>query len=113
MRPALNNSRIAVTGLIVGVALAISVRPTSVVSQALGVRLAMVNVPEDVLRPLLPDFQKQTGRSAEIVYTGNDPFALAREGHESMRHDFRAPAFGAAFIGSTHSVAFSGMTAEP
>jgi tungstate transport system substrate-binding protein len=83
MQPALNTSRIAVTGLVVGVALAISVRPTSVASQA-SVRLAMVNVPDDVLRPLLPDFQKQTGHSAEIVYTGNDPFAVAREGKADL-----------------------------
>src|SRR5216684_4282537 len=84
MRPALNTSRIAVTGLIVGVALAISVRPTSVASQASSVRLAMVNVPDDVVRPLLPDFQKQSGRAAEIVYTGNDPFAVAREGKADL-----------------------------
>jgi len=43
-----------------------------------------VNVPDDVLRPLLPDFQKQTGHSAEIVYTGNDPFAVAREGKADL-----------------------------
>ena len=47
-------------------------------------RLALVNVPSDVLRPLLPDFQKQTGRSAEIVYTGNDPFAVARDGKADL-----------------------------
>jgi len=84
MRPALNKSRIAVTGLLVGLALAISVRPTSVASQASSVRLAMVNVPDDLLRPLLPDFQKQTGLSAEIVYMGNDPFAVAREGKADL-----------------------------
>ena len=44
------------------------------------VRLALVNVPDELLRPLLPDFEKQTGRQAEIVYTGNDPFSIAREG---------------------------------
>src|SRR6266446_8200922 len=82
--PALNRSRIAVAGLIVGTALAVSVRPTSVASQASTVRLAMVNVPDDVLRPLLSDFQKQTGRSAEIVYKGNDPFAIAREGKADL-----------------------------
>src|SRR6266699_6276673 len=84
MQAALNKSRIAATGLIVGVALAISLGPTSVASQASSVRLAMVNVPDDVLRPLLADFQKQTGRSAEIVYTGNDPFAVAREGKADL-----------------------------
>ena len=48
MQAALNKSRIAATGLIVGVALAISLSPTSVASQASSVRLAMVNVPDDV-----------------------------------------------------------------
>jgi len=84
MQPALNTSHIAVTSVILGVALAISVRPTSVASQASSVRLAMVNVPDDVLRPLLPDFKKQTGHSAEIVYTGNDPFAVARDGKADL-----------------------------
>ena len=80
----LNKSHIAVIGLIVGVALVMFVRPASVASQPSRVRLAMVNVPEDVLRPLLPDFQKQTGQSAEIVYTGNDPFAVARDGKADL-----------------------------
>ena len=44
------------------------------------VRLAMVNVPDDVVRPLMPEFSNQFGQQAEIVYTGNDPFAVAREG---------------------------------
>lgn len=48
------------------------------------VRLAMVNVPEDVIRPLLGDFAAQSGRRAEIVYTGNDPFAVAREGKADL-----------------------------
>ena len=59
----------------VGISLAVSVKPTSVASQASSVRLALVNVPEDVLRSLFPDFRKQAGRSVEIVYTGNDPFS--------------------------------------
>ena len=84
MRRTLNKSRIAVTGVIVGIALAVSMRPTSIASQVSSVRLAMVNVPDDLLRPLLPDFQKQSGRSAEIVYTGNDPFAVAREGKADL-----------------------------
>ena len=41
---------------------------------------AMVNVPDDVVRPLLGDFAAQTDTRAEIVYTGNDPFAAGREG---------------------------------
>ncbi len=52
----------------------------TVLSQPALVRLAMVNVPDDVVRPLLGDFTAQSGRHAEIVYTGNDPFAVARDG---------------------------------
>ena len=48
------------------------------------VRLAMVNVPDDVVRPLMPEFSKQFGQQAEIVYTGNDPFAVAREGKADL-----------------------------
>ncbi len=48
------------------------------------VRLAMVNVPDDVVRPLLGDFAAQSGMRAEIVYTGNDPFAFAREGKADL-----------------------------
>jgi len=84
MQLAWNKSRVAIIAVVVGIALAIPVWPTSVRSQTSSVRLAMVNVPDDVVRPLLPDFQKQTGRSAEIVYTGNDPFAVAREGKADL-----------------------------
>ena len=48
------------------------------------VRLAMVNVPDDVVRPLLGDFAASSGKRAEIVYTGNDPFAIAREGKADL-----------------------------
>ena len=48
------------------------------------VRLALVNVPDEVLKPLLPDFQKQTGLRAEIVYTGSDPFSAGREGKADL-----------------------------
>jgi tungstate transport system substrate-binding protein len=61
-----------------------SVLPAVVESEASSVRLALVNVPDDVLRPLLPGFQQQTGHSAVIVYTGNDPFAVAREGKADL-----------------------------
>ena len=53
-------------------------------ADATTVRLAMVNVPDDVVRPLLGDFAAQSGRRAEIVYTGNDPFSLAREGKADL-----------------------------
>ena len=52
--------------------------------QAKTVRLAIVNVPHDVVRPLLGDFAAQSGQRAEIVYTGNDPFAIAREGKADL-----------------------------
>ncbi len=84
MQPTSRYSRAALSGLMVGIALAVCARPTFVASQASGVRLAMVNVPADVVRPLLPDFKKQTGQSAEIVYTGNDPFAVARQGKADL-----------------------------
>ena len=48
------------------------------------VRLAMVNVPDDILRTLMPEFAKQLGQQAEIVYTGNDPFAVARDGKADL-----------------------------
>jgi tungstate transport system substrate-binding protein len=48
------------------------------------VRLALVVVPDDLLRPLLPEFQKQTGLRADIVYTGDDPYAVAREGKADL-----------------------------
>jgi tungstate transport system substrate-binding protein len=52
--------------------------------QDAAVRLALVNVPDELLRPLLPEFQKQTGLRAEIVYTGDDPFAVARAGKADL-----------------------------
>ena len=48
------------------------------------VRLALVNVPDEVLKPMLPDFQKQTGIRAEIVYTGDNPYSVAREGKADL-----------------------------
>src|SRR5262249_14034979 len=75
---------IVIMTLLVGIALVVPLRTTSSASQVPSVRLALVNVPDDVLRPFLPDFQKQTGKSAEIVYRGNDPFAVAREGKADL-----------------------------
>ena len=48
------------------------------------VRLALVNVPDELLKPMLPGFQKQTGMKADIVYTGNDPYGFAREGKADL-----------------------------
>ena len=53
-------------------------------AQPSSVRLALVNVPDDVLRPLLPIFQQQHGYAATIVYTGNDPFAPGRAGQADL-----------------------------
>jgi len=53
-------------------------------AQPAGVRLALVNVPDDVLRPLLPLFEQQTTLRASIVYTGNDPFAVGRAGNADL-----------------------------
>ena len=48
------------------------------------VRLALVVVPDDLLKPLLPDFQAETGLRAQIVYTGEDPYAVARDGKADL-----------------------------
>jgi tungstate transport system substrate-binding protein len=48
------------------------------------VRLALVNVPDDLVKTLLADFKKQSGYDAEIVYTGNDPFSEARNGKADL-----------------------------
>ena len=48
------------------------------------VRLALVNVPDEILKPLLPEFEKQTGLKPEIVYTGNDPFSIGLEGKADL-----------------------------
>lgn len=79
MSPIGNSLRIAIMTALAGIMFVVSLAPALAASQGPRVRLALVNVPDDVLRPLLPDFQKQTGTSAEIVYTGNDPFGAARE----------------------------------
>ena len=56
----------------------------AVTAQPAGVRLALVNVPDDVLRPLLPAFERQHKVGASIVYTGNDPFAVGRAGNADL-----------------------------
>jgi tungstate transport system substrate-binding protein len=43
-------------------------------------RLALVNVPDDLVKTLLPDFKKQSGQNVEIAYAGNNPFAEDRSG---------------------------------
>lgn len=56
----------------------------STTAQPAGVRLALVNVPDDVLRPLLPVFEQQYKMPASIVYTGNDPFGAGRAGNADL-----------------------------
>jgi len=63
--------------ILIGAAIATHAQPT-------GVRLALVNVPDDVLRPLLPIFEQQHKMRAAIVYTGNDPFAVGRAGDADL-----------------------------
>jgi tungstate transport system substrate-binding protein len=48
------------------------------------VRLALVNTPLDVLETLLPGFQEESGVRAEVVYSGQDPFAVAKEGKADL-----------------------------
>ena len=59
-------------------------RAFSAAAQPSTVRLALVNVPDDVLRPLLAVFREQQGQSAVISYTGNDPFAEGRAGRADL-----------------------------
>jgi tungstate transport system substrate-binding protein len=74
------------TSLIAAVVLCVAFHGSQapLASQTPTVRLAMVNVPDDVVRPLLAEFSKQFGQQAEIVYTGNDPFAVARDGKADL-----------------------------
>jgi tungstate transport system substrate-binding protein len=78
--------RLNFVSLIAGVALCVvchgSFAPVAL--QTRTIRLAMVSVPDDVIRPLMPDFTKESGQQAEIVYTGNDPFAIARDGKADL-----------------------------
>ena len=37
-----------------------------------------------LLRPLLPEFQKLTGRAAQIMYTGPDAYAAAQRGEADL-----------------------------
>jgi tungstate transport system substrate-binding protein len=70
--------------LLIIAALELHLFPQPALSQTPAVRLALVNVPDEVLRPLLPEFQKQRSLQAEIVYTGNDPFSVARQGKADL-----------------------------
>jgi tungstate transport system substrate-binding protein len=79
------NQSIAFAVLVVfATILGLSGSSAQIAAQNTHVRLALVNVPNDLLDPLLPDFEKQTGLQAEIVYTGNDPFGVARAGKADL-----------------------------
>ena len=85
MEAPLKNKRLFLIPLVVLLLIvALHFRSSGAAAQPYVVRLALVNVPEDVLRPLLPEFQAKTGMRAEIVYTGNDPFTEAREGKADL-----------------------------
>lgn len=59
-------------------------RSSPAAAQQPPLRLALVMVPDDLLRPLLPMFLKQTGIAATIVYTGQDPYGVARKGEADL-----------------------------
>jgi len=81
-RPAL--LRMLSRGAVAVVCVAACGAAASAGADATAIRLAMVNVPDDVVRPLLGDFAAQSGTRAEIVYTGNDPFSFARDGKADL-----------------------------
>ena len=70
--------------LLLFVALILTLMTIPAFPQDIGVRLAMVNIPSDLVRPLLPGFLQETGIHAKIVYTGNDPFTEARAGRADL-----------------------------
>lgn len=81
------NSVSAMCGALVGalsLVLAGAHAASLVEAQPSTVRLALVNVPDDVVRPLLPVFREQQGHAAVISYTGNDPFAEGRTGRADL-----------------------------
>jgi tungstate transport system substrate-binding protein len=53
-------------------------------SQPRVIRLALVNIADDIVRPLLPAFREKTGMTAEIVYMGSDPFSVAEAGEADL-----------------------------
>lgn len=71
----------------VAIALAIGVGVGSQplpVQRPAGVRLALVNVPDEILRSLLPLFRDEHQLEASIVYAGNDPFTEAASGRADL-----------------------------
>jgi len=73
-----------ILALVLGLTITGGLQPRWLFPQNATIRLSLVNVPDDLLRPLLPEFERQTKLHAEIVYTGENPFALAREGKADL-----------------------------
>jgi len=85
--PPSRRTALVVCGVLVGlVCLVVGAEhaPSVVAAQPSTVRLALVNVPDEVLRSLLPVFREQHGHSAVIAYTGNDPFSEGRAGRADL-----------------------------
>ena len=87
---------LAACGTIAVLLLIGDLRTSPAAAQPSALRLAMVNVPDDLLRPLLPMFRQQTGITASIVYMGQDPYGVARRGEADVvishyGHDGVAP----------------------
>lgn len=75
---------LAACGSVIVLFLISDLRIVPAAAQPAALRLAMVNVPDDLLRPLLPMFQQQTGIAATIVFTGQDPYGVARRGEADL-----------------------------
>jgi tungstate transport system substrate-binding protein len=84
MRPGFRSLGVWISLVAVGVCLALCLGRTTVGAQASTVRLALVNTPDDVLRGLLPEFERQSGYRTEVVYTGEDPHGVARNGQADL-----------------------------
>ena len=85
--PPSRRTALVVCGVLVGlVCLVVGAEhaPSVVAAQPSTVRLALVNVPDEVLRSLLPVFREQHRHSAVISYTGNDPFSEGRAGRADL-----------------------------
>lgn len=81
MKPRVSSLIIWTGTLIAGIGLAFfCFGQRRVIAQASTVRLALVNTPDDLLRDLLPEFEKQTGYVTAIMYTGEDPYSVAQKG---------------------------------
>ena len=76
--------RLVAMTMLAALLLPVWVGSVRVATQERPIRLALVNVPDDLLRPLLPEFEKAKSARAAIVYTGNDPFAVARAGSADL-----------------------------